>query len=132
MTAPGLDGDHVFGSALLALIEQAGTGIATLIEGLARDELLRSRLTRAEVLRQLRTLADSAGQVPPALRGEMPEIDWPGWDAMRARLKAPPGPVLDEVLVFACESLVPATLLWLRVYRTSRPALFRMGVGSQR
>lgn len=131
MTAHGLDGGHVFGSALLALIEQAGTGIAILIEGLARDELLRSRLTRAEVLRQLRTLADSAGQVPPALRADMPELDWPGWDAMRARLKAPSGPALDEALGFACESLVPATLLWLRVYQKSQPALFRMGVGSR-
>lgn len=128
MTANGLDGGHVFGSALLALIEQAGTGIAILVDGLARDELLGSRLTRAEVLRQLRTLADSAGQVPPTLRAEMPELDWPGWDAMRTRLKAPPGEALDEALGFACESLVPATLLWLRVYQKSQPALFRMGL----
>ncbi|MDP9902783.1 hypothetical protein [Variovorax ginsengisoli] len=126
MTASGLNGGHVFGSALLALIEQAGTGIAILVEGLARDELLRSRLTRAEVLRQLHTLVDSAGQVPPTLRGEMPELDWPGWDAMRVQLRAPPGEALDEALGFACESLVPATLLWLRVYQRSQPALFRM------
>jgi len=29
-------------------------------------------------------------------------------------------------LWFACESLVPATLLWLRFYQHSQPALFRM------
>ncbi|MEO8120494.1 MAG: hypothetical protein ABI606_14400, partial [Rhodoferax sp.] len=63
---------HIINSALLAIIEQAGTAIATLVEGLERDELLRSRLTRAEVLRQLKTLADSVGQLGPAARAEMP------------------------------------------------------------
>ena len=113
-------------TALLGLIEQAGTAIATLIEGLERDDLLRSRLTRGEVLRQLKTLADSAGQVEPAARAEMPELDWTGWDAMRPRFSSPPGEPLDEALWFACESLVPATLLWLRVYQQSQPVLFRM------
>lgn len=112
--------------ALLSLIEQSGTAIATLIEGLEREELLRSRLTRAEVLRQLKTLADSAAQVPAAARSEMPELDWAGWDAMRARFDEPPGASLDEALWFACASLVPATLLWLRVYQQGQPALFRM------
>jgi len=113
-------------TALLSLIEQAGTAIAIVIEGLARDELLRSRLTRAEVLRQLKTLADSAGQVHAAARREMPELDWTGWDAMRPRFDGPPGESLDDALWFACEALVPATLLWLRVYQQDQPALFRM------
>ncbi len=117
---------HIVTSALLGIVEQAGLAIATLAEGLERDELLRSRLTRAEVLRQLRTLADSLGQVEPCARQEMPELDWDGWDALRPRLSGPSGQALDEALWFACESLVPATLLWLRVYRQSQPALFRM------
>ena len=112
--------------ALLGLIEQSATAIVTLIEGLAQDELLRSRLTRAEVLRQLKILAGSAAQVPAAARSEMPELDWAGWDAMRARFDEPPGPSFDEALWFACASLVPATLLWLRVYQQGQPALFRM------
>ncbi len=112
--------------ALLGIIEQAGTAIATLVEGLERDELLRSRLTRTEVLRQLKTLANSVGQFDPAARSEMPELDWTGWDAMRPRFSAPAGESLDEALWFACESLVPATLLWLRVYQQSQPVLFRM------
>ena len=62
---------HVIQSALLSLIEQAGTSVAILVEGLARD-------------------------------------------------------TLDETLWFACEALVPATLLWLRVYQQSQPELFRM------
>ncbi|MES2877332.1 MAG: hypothetical protein V4713_02835 [Pseudomonadota bacterium] len=117
---------HIINIALLGLIEQAGTAIATLIEGLERDELLRSRLTRAEVLRQLKTLADSVGQLEAPARNEMPELDWTGWDAMRPRFAGPPGESLDEALWFSCEALVPATLLWLRVYQQNQPTLFRM------
>jgi len=54
---------HIINSALLSLIEQTGPSVAIFIEGMKRDELLRSRLTRVEVLRQLKTLADSVGQV---------------------------------------------------------------------
>lgn len=116
---------HIINSALLSLIEQAGTAIATLVEGLERNELLRSRLTRLEVLRQLNTLADSVGRLEPAVRSEMPELGT-GWDAMRPHFCDLAGASLDEALWFACESLVPATLLWLRVYRRSQPVLFRM------
>jgi uncharacterized protein with HEPN domain len=117
---------HIINSARLALIEQAGTAVAILVEGLARDELLRSRLTRREVLRQLQTLADSAAQVSPGARADMPELDWIGWDAMRTCFAAPIGQALDEALWFAAQALVPATLLWLRVYQQSQPELFRM------
>jgi len=117
---------QIINGALLGLIEQAGTAIATLIEGLEQDELLRSRLTRQEVLSQLKTLADSAAQMGAPARDAMPELDWSGWDSMRARFDAPPGEALDAALWFACESLVPATLLWLRVYQQGQPELFRM------
>lgn len=117
---------HILDSALLGLMEQSGIAVATLIEGLEQEELLRSRLTRAEVLRQLQRLADSAAQVEPSLRAAMPELDWSGWEAMRARFAAPAGAALDEALCFACEALVPATLLWLRVYQQSQPELFRL------
>ncbi|HEY0202309.1 MAG TPA: hypothetical protein VGC24_11510 [Burkholderiaceae bacterium] len=112
--------------ALLGIIEQAGMAIATLTEGLEHAELLHSRLTRAEVLRQLRILADSAAALAPEVRQAMPEVDWPGWQAMRAPLALQPGVALDDALWFACESLVPATLLWLRFYRQNQAGLFRM------
>jgi len=116
-------------SARLALIEQAGLAVATLVESLSQDELLRSRLTRAEVMRQLRTLVASATGVAPAVRETMPELDWNGWAALGQQLAQPPGEALDEALWFACSALVPATLLWLRVYRQAQPTLFRMGAG---
>jgi uncharacterized protein with HEPN domain len=117
---------QIVNGALLAIIEQAGMAILTLVEGQQRDELLRSRLTRGEVLRQLRTLVDSVGLVEPFLHSAMPELDWSGWNAVRHRLHGPAGDALDEALWFTCESLVPATLLWLRVYRRSHPDMFRM------
>lgn len=113
-------------SALLALIEQSGMAVATLAEGLEEAELRRSRLTRAELLRQLRVLAASAMAVPAAARADMPELDWDGWRSLALRLQADHGEDVDEALWFAVSSLVPATLLWLRVYRQSQPRLFVM------
>lgn len=114
--------------ALLGLIEQSAQGALLLCEGLSRDELLGSRLTRAEVLRQLLTLADSAARLDLAVQAAMPELDWAGWAALAPRLRAPSGPDLEEALWFAIESLVPATLLWLRLYRQQQPRWFRMGL----
>jgi uncharacterized protein with HEPN domain len=113
-------------SALLGIIEHAGLAVATLVEGLEREELLRSRLTRAEVLRQLQLITDSDGRLDAGVRRALPELDWSGWAALRAQLSGPAGASLDEALWFACTSLVPATLLWLRVYRQDQAALFRM------
>lgn|GEM_PF-865663 len=114
--------------ALLGLIEQAAQGVLVLCEGLARDELLGSRLTRTEVSRQLSTLTLSATQLDAAVQAAMPELDWAGWAALAPRLRAPSGPELDEALWFAVESLVPATLLWLRFYRQQQPRWFRIGL----
>jgi uncharacterized protein with HEPN domain len=119
---------HILRAALLSLIEQAGTSVAILIEGLEREDLLRTRLTRLEVLRQLKVLADSLAQLGGYAREALPELDWDGWNSIRTRFDAQPGEALDEALWFACESLVPATLLWLRVYQQSQPELFRMSL----
>jgi uncharacterized protein with HEPN domain len=113
-------------SALLGIVEQAGLAVLTLAENLTEDELLRSRLTRAEVQRQLTTLADSLVQLAPSLHTAMPDLGWEGWQSLQAVLHGPPGPALDDALWFASSSLVPATVLWLRVYRKEKPELFRM------
>ena len=109
---------------LLKLVESAGEAVLTLTEGLAQSDLLRSRLTRAEVQRQLQRLADTLSDAPDALRHRMPEIDWAGWRATRLALPQA-GAQQDEALWFAVQSLVPATLSWLRVYRQSHPELFQ-------
>ncbi|MDO9570489.1 MAG: hypothetical protein Q7J58_14110 [Hydrogenophaga sp.] len=115
-------------SALLGLIQNACESVLILVEQLPREELMRSRLTRGEVQRQLATLAASVAQIEPEQRATMPELDWSGWALMQVQLAGPPGETLDEALWFASQSLVPATLLWLRVYRQSQPELFRMSL----
>lgn len=113
-------------TALLGIIEQAGLGVLTLAENLSCEDLLRSRLTRDEVSRQLRILTESLPALSTELQQAMPEIDWPGWRRVGLRLREPRGETHDEALWFAVESLTPALLLWLRVYRRNQPELFVM------
>ena len=109
---------------MLQLTNDAGEAVLVLTEGLQRSELLRSRLTRVEVQRHLLRLADTLADAPDALRHLMPEIDWASWRATRLALPVS-GEQQDEALWFAVQSLVPATLSWLRVYRVERPELFK-------
>lgn len=111
-------------ASLLSILEEAGVAVLTLTEGLERDEFLASRLTRTEVLRQVRIMSASAGNVPPATQALLPELEWRGWQAVAQRLDESPEPQ-GEVLWFAICSLVPATLMWLRVYRHNQPQVFQ-------
>jgi len=113
-------------SALLGIVEQAGLAVVTLVENLTEDELRRSRLTRVEVLRQLHTLVGSVSQLAPALKDTLPDLGWDAWHGLAGVLQGAPGAEQDDAVWFASSSLVPATLLWLRVYRKERPELFRM------
>jgi len=113
-------------SALLGIVEQAGLAVVTLVENLTERELLRSRLTRAEVQRQLMTVIDSLAQLAPTLQPTLPDLDWEGWRGLHDVLQGPPGQALDDALWFASNALTPATVLWLRVYRKEKPDIFRM------
>ncbi|MEK8033402.1 hypothetical protein AACH06_21495 [Ideonella sp. DXS29W] len=108
---------------LLSVIQCAAEAVLTLTDTLDEADLLRSRLTRAEVQRQLALMADTLAAVQPQAQGPMPEIDWAGWRTVAAAL-ARPGRAQDEALWFAARSLAPATLSWLRFYRPSLPQLF--------
>lgn len=110
-------------------MDEAGVAVLTLTEGLPEAELLASRLTRAEVRRQLLLLAHAAEGLSPERRQQLPEVDWAGLQAAALTLSGPPGTALDEALVHAVQSLVPVTLLWLRLYRQNQPALFYGGAG---
>jgi len=117
----------MFNAASLLIVEEAGSSVLILTEGLEKEEFLRSRLTRREVCRQLSIVAKGFDGMPAQAQAAMPEIGWDGWRAA-ARLLATPGPELDETLWFAVQSLVPATLMWLRVYRENQPQLFSFPV----
>lgn len=108
---------------LLQVIEQAGEGVLVLADGLTEADYLRSRLTRREVRRLLQLVAGTLGALPDEVRIRMPEIAWDGWLHLgRALAREAPAP--DNSEWFAVQSLVPALLSWLRVYRRAVPALF--------
>ena len=117
----------LFTGALLGIIEDAGVGVLTLTEDLGESELLQSRLTRAEVARQLLRMADSAAQMPASSRQGLSEIDWACWEATGRALRLD-GTRQNDALWFAVRSLVPATVMWLRVYRQEQPGHFSMNL----
>lgn len=110
-------------ASLLAIIEEAGIAVLTLTEGLEKDEFLASRLTRAETLRQVQSISDGAASISAQTQGALPEVDWRGWSAV-ARQLGEGREAQAEALWFAVRSLVPATLMWLRVYRKNQPQVF--------
>lgn len=110
-------------ASLLSIIEEAGIAVLTLTEGLEKDEFLASRLTRAETQRQVKILSESAASLPPRMQTALAEVDWGGWHAV-ARQLGENRDAEQEALWFAVRSLVPATVMWLRVYRTNQPEVF--------
>ncbi|MBZ0093568.1 MAG: hypothetical protein K8F27_15285 [Sulfuricellaceae bacterium] len=110
-------------ASMLSIIEEAGTAVLILTEGLEEAELLGSRLTRAEASRQVGIVAETAANLPEQTRAVLAEVDWNGWESVARRLDAGGG-AADEALWFAVRSLVPAVLMWLRVYRQNQPELF--------
>jgi len=120
-------------ASLLSIIEEAGTAVLTLTEGLGQGEFMGSCLTRAETLRQVLIMSSSMANVPPSTQALLPEIGWRGWLAVKQQLEGSIGvlhkdelrAVQNDALWFAVRSLVPATLMWLRVYRHNQPEVFQ-------
>lgn len=110
-------------ASLLSIIEEAGIAVLTLTEGLEQDEFLRSRLTRAETKRQVKIMSESAANLPLHIQATLVEVDWAGWHSVARQLDMS-NPAESEALWFAVRSLVPATLMWLQVYRTNQPEVF--------
>jgi uncharacterized protein with HEPN domain len=120
-------------ASLLSIIEEAGVAVLTLTEGLEKDEFLASRLTRAETQRQLKIMSESAANLPSQTQAVLAEVDWGSWQGV-ARQLGESGDSAQEALWFALRALVPATLMWLRVYRKNQPEVFEYtaNVGSER
>jgi uncharacterized protein with HEPN domain len=107
----------MWNAALLASIEDAAAAVLTMTEGLEEEEFQRSRITRSETRRQVDLIACALDGLDPDARRAVPEIDWDAWQRTHQTQD-------DETLWFAVRSLVPATLMWLRVYRRNHPDLF--------
>ncbi|NML28955.1 hypothetical protein [Zoogloea dura] len=110
-------------SALLANIIDAGTDALTLAEDMDEATFRRSRLARSEISRLVGVIATNLADLPDAQRQQFAEIDWSAWSALTPQLQHD-GPERDEALWFATRALVPATLMWLRVYKEGAPGLF--------
>lgn len=110
-------------AAMLKIVEEGAEGVLVLVEDLEEAQFLRSRLTRQEVRRLLVQVAGTLRAMPPEARLAMPELEWDGWLRVGHDLQAPP-PAGDDTAWFAVQSLVPATISWLRVYRQEQPAWF--------
>ena len=113
----------MFNRSLLSIIEEAGIAVLTLTEGLEKDEFLSSRLTRAETRRQVAIMGESAARLALQIQTLFAEVDWSGWRAV-ARQLGEHGHAEQEALWIAVRSLVPDTLIWLRVYRKNQPEVF--------
>lgn len=110
-------------AAFLNILEEAGTAVLTLSEGLDEKEFFATRLTQQEVLCQLRIMTETSDNMTKALKMELAEIDWAGWSVLGLQLKIAGG--FDrEAVWFGVRSLVPAMLMWLRVYRQDQPEVF--------
>lgn len=115
----------MFNGSLLSIVEEAAESVLILAEGVEDEALLGSRLTRQEIQRQLATMARSLDSLGPDARVSLPELDWAAWLAMGREIITA-GPRQDEALLYAVQSLVPTTLMWLRVYKQNQPELFRL------
>jgi len=115
-------------AALLANIVNAGTDALTLAEDMDEAAFRRSRLARAEMARLVGIMATNLADLPDAQRQLFAELDWTTWRAVPEQLGADPT-TRDEALWFAIRALVPATLMWLRVYKESAPQLFEFQQG---
>lgn len=110
-------------AATLGAIVEAGANVLTLVEGLEQAEFERSRITRREVGRLLLVMAGALVGLEAAAQARLPEIDWPGWARVASELRQPAADAADTAW-FAARAMVPATLMWLQVYRRAEPALF--------
>lgn len=121
-----LNTEALYAASLLQAAEQAGEGVLTLTEGLQADELKRSRLTRRAVIQQLLAMAQALSAMPALTRQAMPEIDWDGWRMLPGPLRHDDARQADDALLTSVQAMVPATLMWFRVYRPQHPQWFSL------
>jgi len=113
-------------AAMLQLMRDACMNGLILVENVEEAEFRRSRMTRAEVRKQYRTVAETARNLEPEARAKLAKIDWPAWARLLAAVESGDGDEQTTVVWEAIRLLGPATLTWLRVYPKIHPELFEM------
>ncbi len=114
----------MYAAAMLANFFESGWAIQVLVGDLDRTQYFASRLTRHEIQRHLRIMADTAAALPAEVRQQMPAVDWQAWIALDAVLPGVSAAHRDAVWQ-AITGLIPVTGQHMRQYRASRPDLFR-------
>ena len=104
-------------------IEEASTAVLTLAEGLEQTELLGSRLTKLEIRRQLLSAVDAHAALSARAREAMEELDFSGWASVGQRIREG-GESEINASWMAIQAMAPATLGWIRFYKSQKPELF--------
>lgn len=119
---PGF-GYYLWVAALLGNLHDSGFAVDTCVAGQEQDGLFASQLTRQQVLQCLKVMINSAEDLPPAIKAQLPGIDWPAFRKLKNRLGARNNKERNE-LWEAMTHLVPTTLRALNRYRKHRPEFF--------
>lgn len=109
-------------AAMLGIIEKLGLDIMVLTEEVDADEFFASRMTCAQTLQLLRSLAQTAANLPAGTREHMREVDWAAW-AELAKILPYPSKHPFQIWV-AIKELTPLTVQHLHKYRRKQPQLF--------
>ncbi|MBI3480112.1 MAG: hypothetical protein HY016_07135 [Nitrosomonadales bacterium] len=110
--------------AMLGLMEQIGLDILILTDEISEAEFFASRLTRAQTLQLLGSLAKTAANLSAGARERMPEVDWAAWATLAIALSKPSQHPLQ--IWVAIKELTPMTLQKLNDYKKKQPQLFSM------
>lgn len=108
--------------AMLGLMERIALDIVVLTDEIGEDEFFNSRLTKAQTLQLLDSLARTAADLPTATRERMHEIDWSAWAALQVALVKPAQHPLQ--IWVAIKELTPLTVQRLHDYKRKLPELF--------
>ena len=110
--------------AMLGLMERIALDIMVLTDEISEEDFFNSRLTKAQTLQLLASLAHTAANLPADTRERMHEIDWAAWASLRVVLAKPAQHPLK--IWVAIKELTPVTVQKLNSYKKKQPQLFSM------
>ena len=110
--------------AMLGLMQKLALDIMILTDELNEEEFFASRVTRAQALQLLRSLVQTAANLPAGTRERLPQIDWAAWAALNVALARPSQHPLQ--IWVAIKELTPLTVQQLNGYKKAQPQLFSM------
>ncbi len=109
------------------ILQACGRVVAALLaEMQAEEELFASANTLRLVEAQLLAIARTLAHLPEPLRERLVQVDWHGWQRLRALLEQDSQPRRDEVW-YGIRALVPATLELMATLRRREPVWFELG-----